>query len=161
MVGIINVNRRFYHKDVTIGEIRSKIDGKLVCNTMERPYNQNLRDDPNTQENESSCINEGIYTCRYDYSQRFKRRMFRLVNVRGREGILIHTANHVGQLSGCIAPVLNIIQDFSYGDTIYSWWGMESKKAIVALEAYIAIIFPEYQNKEFTFGVVNIPKTCR
>jgi len=56
-------------------------------------------------------IPAGTYRADWSYSKRFKREMYRLADVPGRVGILIHSANFAGdqkkgwssELSGCIA----------------------------------------------------------
>lgn len=70
-------------------------DGRMLCKTMELPWKQNQRS--------ISCIPEGTYkvikqppkeTRPYPY--------FRLPNVPGRSGILIHKISYVSGLKGCI-----------------------------------------------------------
>jgi len=58
-----------------------------------------------------SCVPEGRYEVVWAPSPRFKRHTYRLVGVRDRAGVLIHSANFAGdpdegwisQLNGCIA----------------------------------------------------------
>lgn len=57
-----------------------------------------------------SCIPEGIYTCVYRWSKKFKSH-YHITNVKGRSWILTHSANLAGdvtkgyktQLHGCVA----------------------------------------------------------
>jgi len=58
----------------------------------------------------TSCIPAGKYTCRWTFSNAFKRTMYLVDNVPNRAGIRIHSANFMGdnppykkQLHGCIA----------------------------------------------------------
>ena len=83
---------RAYDPDGTNGELIVR-----VCCTVELPWLQNKRN--------VSCIPEG----RYELMKRTtpKRGQHLLVlNVKGRDGILIHPANNaLKELRGCIAPV--------------------------------------------------------
>ena len=67
-----------------------------VCKTLELPWLNNASG--------TSCIPEGNYTLLFVASPRFKRRMWRVMKVPGREGILIHSGNFTRQLRGCVAP---------------------------------------------------------
>lgn len=84
-----------YDPDGTNGELKL-----VVCNTIELPWLQNQR--------RVSCIPEG----RYELIKRVtkKRGQHLLVlNVKGRDGILIHPANDAKkELLGCIAPVTTL-----------------------------------------------------
>src|SRR5690242_2550775 len=86
---------RSYDPEGTNGELKL-----LVCNTIELPWLQNKRS--------ISCIPEG----RYELKNRItaKRGQHLLVmNVKGRDGILIHPANDARKdLLGCIAPVTKL-----------------------------------------------------
>jgi len=58
-----------------------------------------------------SCIPEGSYRCSIRFSPRFKRELYAVNGVKDRVGVLIHSANFMGdpnfgykyQLQGCIA----------------------------------------------------------
>ena len=58
-----------------------------------------------------SCIPVGEYTCRWQYSNRFARFMYGVLNVVDRSGVRMHSANFMGdrnigyksQLNGCIS----------------------------------------------------------
>jgi len=71
-----------------------------VCKTLELPWAGNA---PGT-----SCIPEGKYKLAFVRSPRFQRNMWRVMQVPGRDGILIHSANFDRQLKGCIAPGLEL-----------------------------------------------------
>ena len=109
---------RRYLSEATIGAIY-KAD-QLICHTLERPREINNKlnqpDNPETAPNESCCIPEGDYEVEYVFSPRFQRKMLRLREVPGRDGILIHPANYVDQLKGCIAPA-SYIQDMRPKET--------------------------------------------
>ena len=73
------------------------LDGAAICSTIELPWKNNL--------SPISCIPEGEYKLMKRYSSRFKWHL-QLVDVPGRELILIHPANDaITELKGCIAPV--------------------------------------------------------
>jgi len=109
---------RTYDPDGTNGELKL-----VVCNTIELPWLQNKRS--------VSCIPEG----RYELMKRItaKRGQHLLVlNVTGRDGILIHPANDaLKELRGCIAPVTTLTGP---GKGIQSRLANEKLKALV-LEA--------------------------
>jgi hypothetical protein len=77
--------------------------GDQVLFTGELPWRNNASD--------ISCITEGLYQCRWTYSDHFKQGMYLIEGVEKREGIRIHPANLMGdkskgfqmQLNGCIA----------------------------------------------------------
>ncbi len=58
-----------------------------------------------------SCVPSGVYQVTWAPSPRLKRNTYRLINVPGRSGVLVHSANYMGdrtmglkcQLLGCIA----------------------------------------------------------
>lgn len=87
--------QRTYQKDGTNGELT--INGKRVCYTIELPWKQNR--------SRISCIPEGRYELRKRYTTRFGWHLL-VVNVPGRDWILIHAANDaLKEIKGCIAPV--------------------------------------------------------
>ncbi len=71
------------------------IDGIAQADTLERPWMDNKRG--------VSCIPPGTYGITMTVSPRFGRPMIRLMGTDPRWGILIHAANEVQQLQGCIA----------------------------------------------------------
>lgn len=95
------------------------IDGVPECDTLELPWKDNLK--------EVSCLAPGRYPVIFGYSQRFRREMLRLMDTAHRVGILIHAANHVSELRGCIALGKRLGPDSL----------MESKPAVEALEAKV------------------------
>lgn len=68
-------------------------DGTLL-HTLELPWRDNQ---PNV-----SCIPEGEYWCAPE--QRHNRPSYRIHDVPGRSGVLIHTGNFLTDTSGCILP---------------------------------------------------------
>lgn len=127
---------RQYKPEATLGTIT--INQRFLCKTLERPkfYEglENLRDDAKTAINESCCIPEGEYLVKWTFSPELTRKRkikhlmqklpfdekkdavytFEVIGVKDRSGIRFHAANIVGQLLGCIAPCLTII-DMSDG----------------------------------------------
>lgn len=110
----------------------------ITMQTLELPWRNNARG--------VSCIPKGSYRVVWAYSPRFKRYTYRLQNVPGRDGILIHSANLAGdttkgfasQLNGCIAPfktrgVLAISQETPKR---YQLAGLVSRPMVQALEAW-------------------------
>lgn len=86
---------RTYFPNGTNGEIL--YNGVRVCFAIELPWRDNKP--------QVSCIPEGRYQLMKRYSPKFKNHL-QLVNVPGRDYILIHPANDaVKELRGCIAPV--------------------------------------------------------
>ena len=117
--------KRKYKLEATIGRIETA-EGQPIVETLERKENNNLRDDPNSLQNESACIPEGTYVCKWTRSNRFsnikKKKLgdqyteerdavytYELIDVKDRAGIRIHSANWTHQLHGCIAPATVII----------------------------------------------------
>lgn len=54
-----------------------------------------------------SCVPAGIYPMTWTNSPRLKKKTWRLQQVKDRDGILIHPANYVHDLLGCLAPGLS------------------------------------------------------
>jgi len=96
---------RFYTPTATWGNLVVK--GKPICLTLERPWLGNQVD--------ISCIPEGVYQCERILSPKFKS-VYQLKDVEGRTHILMHTANMVSELKGCIA----------YGSTYSDMFGVEA-----------------------------------
>ena len=87
---------RFAHLDQgTLGKLT--IPGGPTLYTVERPWKNN--------EPFISCIPSGVYPLEWDTTGRIKQ-VPRLRNTGVRTQINIHTANHAGELHGCIAPGL-------------------------------------------------------
>ena len=90
---------RTYYPEGTNGKIL--MQGSLISYTIELPWKNN--------HTRVSCIPEGRYRilqrCNAHFNQHFQ-----VVDVPGREGILIHPANDAQlELKGCIAPVSMLI----------------------------------------------------
>lgn len=50
-----------------------------------------------------SCIPTGIYRVVWNYSHTFKKYMYQILDVDGRTGIRVHSANRWHELKGCVA----------------------------------------------------------
>ena len=90
--------KRLYLKtDYTIGKL--SMDGKYFCDTLE----DQVRD--LTKERKipgRTAIPAGVYEIVVNVSPRFKRKLPRLLDVPGFDGILIHRGNTAEDTAGCI-----------------------------------------------------------
>lgn len=92
---MVLVLTRTYFPEGTQGVL--EWNGTIVCYTIELPWLGNQK--------RISCIPEGEYILQKRFSSKFKRHLH-LINVPGRDLILIHPANDAKkELLGCIAPV--------------------------------------------------------
>lgn len=89
---------RTYFADATLGFF--SVDGVTdpVFATIERPWLDN--------KNFVSCIPEGVYRVK-PFSSHDNPNVWEICDVTKRSGVLIHSANWVDQLKGCIAPGLS------------------------------------------------------
>ncbi|MFZ2906265.1 MAG: DUF5675 family protein [Cyclobacteriaceae bacterium] len=86
---------RRYDPEGTNGELKL-----VVCNTIELPWLQNQRN--------VSCIPEGRYELKLRTTAKRGQHLM-VLNVKGRNGILIHPANDaLKELRGCIAPATTL-----------------------------------------------------
>ncbi len=91
--------QRKYHSKGTNGVI--SYSGNAICECIELPWRNNKR--------LISCIPEGRYRLIKRMHQRWGEQLA-VVNVPGREAILLHPANNaLSELQGCIAPVTKCI----------------------------------------------------
>ena len=83
------------------------------CNTLE-DKDRGLRQDTKLAEIKNkkvygkTAIPSGSYECVYTYSNRFKKMLPLLLNVKGFEGIRIHSGNSAKDTEGCILVGLNL-----------------------------------------------------
>lgn len=114
-----------------------------ICYNLGRPSFNNHPDNPNTPENDSSCIPAGTYQLKWTFSPHLKKETFEIMNVPGREGIRIHSANVIDELEGCEAPC-NFITFASPGGNIfhngryYKYFGNNSVIAVKKLESLLS-----------------------
>lgn len=73
---------------------RLSIDGEPICHTLERPWLDNKR--------RVSCIPAGNYIGAVQPSPRFRANLPELLDVPGRDQILIHAGNTADDTEGCI-----------------------------------------------------------
>lgn len=98
-------------------------DRKVICHSLELPWLGNIQ--------KKSCIPTGCYHAFKTNHPRLGP-VLSLPDVPRRSGILIHTANSVNEIEGCIAPGL----DVSDMGVIYS------RKALDRLYALLPNTFP-------------------
>lgn len=87
---ILEVKRIFKGNKYTIGKLY--IDGEYFCDTMEPPY----------RKEKPRAIPTGQYKVIVNYSNRFKRQLPLLLNVKGFEGIRIHNGSYPKDSLGCL-----------------------------------------------------------
>jgi len=92
----IVINRFIRGPEATIGSLW--INGEFHCHTLE----DRVRDDGEAKVPGQTAIPTGTYHVIVNLSPRLKKRMPRLLNVPGFDGILIHKGNDAGDTSGCI-----------------------------------------------------------
>jgi len=110
---------RIYYPEGTNGMIL--YEGRLITCTIELPWKNNLAG--------VSCIPEGEYELTKRWSPKFGRHL-QILNVPGRELILIHPANEaLRELKGCIAPVCLISG---------AGKGIRSRMALITLKGLVA-----------------------
>jgi hypothetical protein len=133
MVLVLN---RIYFPEGTQGVL--EWNGTLICYTIELPWLGNQR--------RISCIPEGEYILQKRFSSKLKWH-FQLMNVPGRDLILIHPANDAKlELLGCIAPVT---KHNGIGK------GSASRKAMTELRK---IVFPLLKKNEQVVLVIKSKK---
>lgn len=121
--------------------------GKMVVDGMEY-VTLELPDRGNSQG--ESCIPAGTYTCTWDFSPAKQKNTYRLINVPGRSGILIHSANWAGdagmgyrsELLGCIALGLAVSELEGQKAIISSRAAMEKFEHQMAKESFEISILP-------------------
>ena len=116
----------------TTGRLDLLVGSKRVtlCRTLELPWRDNQ---PSV-----SCIPAGTFRMVYSPSPRLRRKTWRLMGVPKRDGILIHSANYISQLRGCIAPGV-ALSDIN-GDGLID--SVSSKVAMATVEEALAMYQP-------------------
>ena len=129
---MVLVLTRTYFPEGTQGVI--EWNGTLVCYTIELPWLENQK--------RISCIPEGEYILQKRFSHKFKWHLH-LMNVPGRDLILIHPANDAKrELLGCIAPVN---KHTGIGK------GSNSRKALEKLKTLVYTVFD--RNEEVKINI--------
>lgn len=102
---IIKVKRVAFKKDYTIGKLY--IDGKYVCDTLE-DRDRGLDDSMNEEDIKKkkvygeTAVPYGTYKVSITYSNKFKKMLPLIENVKGFSGIRIHSGNTAKDSLGCI-----------------------------------------------------------
>ena len=129
---MVLVLKRTYFPEGTQGVI--EWNGTIVCYTIELHWLENQK--------RISCIPEGEYILQKRFSPKFKRHLH-LINVPGRDLILIHPANDAKrELLGCIAPVN---KHTGIGK------GSNSRKALEKLKTLVYTVFD--RNEEVKINI--------
>ena len=120
---------RTYYPNGTNGEVY--FNGTRVCSSIELAWKNN--------QNRISCIPEGRYELKKRHTAERGWHLI-LVNVPGRQLILIHAANDAKkELQGCIAPV-SFLQSEGKGS--------QSRNALAKINT---IVFPELEKQKQFF----------
>lgn len=93
----VEINRLWQDENQTSG-ICTIFEGKFPifsALSLERGWRNNSQN--------VSCIPAGEYVIKYLPSPRFRRHLWRVINVPSRSGILFHLANYWYELEGCIS----------------------------------------------------------
>lgn len=106
----LELKRKALLPEYTIGDLF--VDGKLFCNTLEdtvRDLNKDgdLNDAGEGKVYGQTAIPYGTYEVVITYSNRFKKQLPLLENVKGFEGIRIHPGNTKEDTHGCILVGVN------------------------------------------------------
>lgn len=110
----LRIERYFLKPEYTIGKL--KVDGVFFCDTLE----DRVRD--LSQENKvpgETAIPAGCYEVVVNWSPQFQRRLPRLLDVPGFEGILIHRGNRAKDTAGCILVGENKVKGAVVNSTVY------------------------------------------
>ena len=126
---ILKLTRLYLKPNYIIGKLY--VDGHFFCDTLERP-------DLNNQD-EISCIPKGEYRVGWYDSPHFGRLLPQILNVPNREYILIHPANFVNELKGCVAVGKNdIVGGLSnsrfYSDALNTLLEKETNDIVIIVE---------------------------
>ena len=101
----IKVERKWKKDRYTIGKVY--IDGKYLCNSLEDPdrglsQNMPLEEIKRKKVYGDTAIPSGVYLISWTYSNRFKKMMPLVNDVKGFDGIRIHSGNSAADTLGCI-----------------------------------------------------------
>lgn len=104
MARVIMLDRLLMTSTFTLGKMVVTGDHGIElfeCISLELPWRGNQ---PRT-----SCVPEGRYPMKLEWSPSFRANLWELKDVPGRDEVKIHAANYVTQLRGCIAPGLKAV----------------------------------------------------
>ena len=105
--------RKYRKTDYTIGILY--VNNKYFCEILE-DTDRGLKDSMSLEEikkikiKDQTCIPYGIYKILMTYSPKYKKIMPLVNNVKGFEGIRIHSGNTNKDTSGCLLPGFNKIK---------------------------------------------------
>ena len=91
-----------------------------------------------------SAIPYGIYTCKFTYSNRFKRKMWLVDNVPGFAGIRIHRGKNETWTEGCLLLGNSIANNYTLLDN--------SEETVIKFEKHM----DDYGNQDFTLEITKI-----
>lgn len=95
---MVTLERFAYTPMGTFGRLR--VDDRFECFSVERPWQHN---EPGT-----SCIPEGAYPLVMGFFHHGGYSAYEITHVVGRSAILIHKANTMDELRGCVAPGMRL-----------------------------------------------------
>lgn len=101
----LTLNRYDCNDKATLGTLDCQLDGQpdtnFRCYTLEDRDRQ-LEVFPDAKVFGETCIPRGTYDVVFRWSPHFQKKLPRLLNVPGFEGVLIHTGNKPEDTEGCI-----------------------------------------------------------
>lgn len=107
----VTIDRKWKKDGYTISRVY--VNGEYFgCNCLE-DTDRGLRQDMGLAEIQKrkvygkTAIPSGEYECVYTYSNRFKKKLPLLLNVKGFDGIRIHSGNSAKDTDGCLLPGKN------------------------------------------------------
>lgn len=107
--------RKYFSETSTISELF--YDGRFVCFLLE-DKDRGLQSDWDLARIKAekvygkTAIPTGEYSIQITYSPKYKKDMPQVMNVKGFEGIRIHSGNVADHSEGCLLPGLTMKQDF-------------------------------------------------
>lgn len=110
---ILTLDRKYKLPTYTIGKLY--IDGEYFCDTLE-DKDRGLTDDMTVSEiskikiKKETAIPTGTYKVTITYSNRFKKNMPLINDVKGFEGIRIHNGNNSQDTEGCVLVGFNKVK---------------------------------------------------
>lgn len=112
----------------------------VFCNTLELPRRNN--------KSGLSCIPPGEYVCDFEMSPKFKRKYYRLRDVPGRSGVLIHSGVWAGDVTkGLRSHVLGCILVGKY------FMSVQGQRGILASKNTLRLFVEEMEEKDFILVV--------
>lgn len=126
----IVVKRINFADDYTEGQLF--VNGKYICDTLEdkdRNLDNYMSEDEILQRKiyGVTAIPVGKYRITIDYSYKFKKNLIHILNVKGFDGIRIHSLNEASQSLGCIGV----------GKKTGDGWISESRKTYAILHKIV------------------------